>query len=93
MINLFFKTFGVVFLAELGDKTQLTTMTLATDGKSHWMVFAGSAFALVLSSAIAVLLGAKFGEYIPRRAIKIVAGCVFILFGILSLKDAFLSAK
>jgi putative Ca2+/H+ antiporter (TMEM165/GDT1 family) len=90
MIQIFLKTFAVIFLAELGDKTQLAMMTGAstTDGNGHWAVFAGAAFALVVSSALAVFVGAKLGKLIPPRAIQAAAGCVFVVFGLIYLKGA-----
>ena len=93
MLSLFFKTFVTIFLAELGDKTQFATMGLATEGKGHWVVFAGSALALVVSSALAVLLGAKLVKIAPQRVIQAIAGCLFIIFGIIYLKSALTGPK
>lgn len=76
-----FSTFWLVFLAELGDKTQLATFCFAADGKSRLPVFLGSAGALVLSSLIAVLVGCEVGKYVPEHYIRYGAGSLFIILG------------
>lgn len=81
--------FVTVFLAELGDKTQLATLLFAAKQDSSKMgVFLASAGALVLSSLIAVLVGSQLSAYIPPRALKLVAGIGFIAIGIWVLIDA-----
>ena len=59
-------TFGVIFLAEMGDKTQLAAMTMAAQTKRPWTVFVGSALALTAVSAIGVVVG-KCGRQLPFR--------------------------
>ena len=81
-------TFGLVFLAELGDKTQLATFSLSADHNSKLSVFLGSACALVLSSLIAVLFGAAFSRFVPAHYIKFGAGLFFIVVGIWTLYSA-----
>lgn len=82
-------TFGLVFLAELGDKTQLATFCLSADcGPTKLSVFLGSAAALVLSSLIAVMCGAAIARFIPPLYIKIAAGGFFIVVGIWTLVNA-----
>ena len=81
-IKALFMTFGMIFLAELGDKTQLATLTFAAESKSRLAVFIGSAGALVLTSLLAVLFGAGIGRIVPTNYIKVVAGVLFILIGI-----------
>ncbi len=76
-------TFGLVFLAELGDKTQLATMLLVAQNKSPLGVFLGSASALVASSLVGVLAGAVLTRLIPPSYIQIGAGVAFILIGAL----------
>lgn len=78
-------TFILVFLAELGDKTQLSTMMLASKSDSIWHIFIGSACALVLSSLIGVLAGSVINKYIPTFYIQMCSGIAFILIGILLL--------
>jgi len=75
-------TFGMIFLAELGDKTQLATLAFAAEGKSRLAVFIGSAGALVLTSLIAVILGAAVSRVIPPNYIKTGAGALFIIIGL-----------
>jgi rubrerythrin len=91
--RLFFSTFLLIFLAELGDKTQLAalTRTAAADG-SKWTVFFAASAALVLSTLLAVLIGEGLAKLIAPRTIKITAGILFVLFGLLILKGVFLPA-
>jgi len=74
-------TFGMILLAELGDKTQLATFCLSAECDSKISVFLGAAGALVLSSLIAVLCGAAFSRLFPPNYIKIGAGLFFIVMG------------
>ena len=74
--------FITVFLAELGDKTQLATMLFASDGqRSPWLVFVAASLALVASTGIAVLLGSYAGKYIDMIPLKLIAGIGFLLIG------------
>ena len=78
--------FGVVFLAELGDKTQLATMLFATDKDvSKYMVFFAASAALVVASALGVLAGTLLAEYINEKYLHYAAGFGFIGIGILTL--------
>ncbi len=81
-------TFSIVFLAELGDKTQLATFSLAAGGSSRWAVFIGSALALVATSAIAVLLGGAIGKVVPEIWLRRAAGAAFVALGLLFLLKA-----
>jgi len=78
-------TFGAIFVAELGDKTQLATLSLAAGARTKWSVFAGSALALVATSAIAVLAGTAVTRVVPAHWLRRIAGGVFILLGVLYL--------
>jgi len=83
--KLFASTFGAIFLAEIGDKTQLATLSLSAGGSSRWVVFAGSALALVATSALAVLLGEALSRAVPAIWVKRAAGALFIVLGALFL--------
>jgi putative Ca2+/H+ antiporter (TMEM165/GDT1 family) len=85
--KLLLSTFGLVFLAELGDKTQLATFTLAASGRSRLAVFLGAAGALVVTSAIAVLLGEGVARAVPESWIRRAAGLGFLALGVLFLLD------
>jgi len=86
--KLFASTFAAIFLAEMGDKTQLATLSLAGSGSSRWVVFAASALALVATSAIAVLVGEAVSRYIPAIWVKRAAGLVFVVLGVIYLIGA-----
>ncbi len=74
--------FVTVFLAELGDKTQLATLLFAADGeRGPWLVFLASSLALVASSALAVLAGTFAAKYLAGMPLKLVAGIGFVIIG------------
>jgi putative Ca2+/H+ antiporter (TMEM165/GDT1 family) len=82
-LKLFFTVFATVFVAELGDKTQLSTLLYASDaGRSRWVVFAGSASALVVSSALGVLAGSLVATYVDPQWLRWIAGAGFIAVGL-----------
>lgn len=83
--KLLFSTFGAVFLAELGDKTQLATLSLAAGSTSRWAVFAGSALALCATSAIAVAAGDLVGRLVSPLVLRRLAGAAFLALGALYL--------
>ena len=75
-------TFGMIFLAELGDKTQLATFAFAAESKTKLSVFIGSAGALILTSLLAVIFGAAISRLIPPNMIKMGAGVLFVALGL-----------
>ena len=81
----FWTTFGALFLAEMGDKTQLAAITLAAQTRSPVSVFLGAAIALALVSLIGVGVGTMLGDYLPAALIKRLAAVAFILIGVLML--------
>jgi putative Ca2+/H+ antiporter (TMEM165/GDT1 family) len=82
--KVFASTFAAIFLAEMGDKTQLATMSLAA-GSSRWVVFAAAAAALVATSAVAVLAGEAVARAIPPIWIRRGAGLLFVALGVVYL--------
>jgi putative Ca2+/H+ antiporter (TMEM165/GDT1 family) len=85
-IKTFLTVFTTVFLAELGDKTQLATMLFATEpAVSRWTVFLGAALALVLASALGVVVGAILPQYLRPKHLQVIAGIGFMLIGLWTL--------
>jgi putative Ca2+/H+ antiporter (TMEM165/GDT1 family) len=76
-------TFAAVFIAELGDKTQLATLSMSSGQVNRLAVFLGSASALVCTSLIAVLAGGLISRYIPPAYLRRGAGAIFIVLGLL----------
>ena len=81
----FWTTFGALFLAEMGDKTQLAAITLAAQTRSPVSVFLGASVALVLVSLIGVAVGTALGNYLPAALLRKIAAVAFILIGALML--------
>lgn len=80
--KIFATVFAAVFIAELGDKTQLATMLFAADREvSRWTVFLAASAALVLASAIGVLAGSLLSNYINDKLLHYIAGVGFITIG------------
>ena len=82
LLIILFLVFVTIFLAELGDKTQLATFAFAAESKSRLAVFLGAAGALLLTSLLAVVFGSAASRLIPANYIKIGAGVLFILLGL-----------
>ena len=81
ILTLLFTTFITVFLAEMGDKTQLTTITLSSTTNKPLAVFIGSSFALILATLLGALAGGSMANLIPAYVLKLVAGIVFLFIG------------
>lgn len=87
--KIFFTIFASVFIAELGDKTQLATMLFAADKTvSKYTVFFAASAALIVASAIGVLAGSLLSAYINPKYLQYVAGVGFILIGLYTLYSA-----
>jgi putative Ca2+/H+ antiporter (TMEM165/GDT1 family) len=84
-LKLFWSSFALIFLAEMGDKTQLATLSLSAGSKSRWMVFAGAATGLVLTSLLAVFGGEVVSRWVPLAWIRRGAGVLFLVLGALYL--------
>lgn len=88
-IKIFLTIFGAVFIAELGDKTQLATMLFAADKEvNKYIVFIAASAALVVASAIGVLAGSLMSEYINEKYLHYIAGVGFIAIGAVTLYNA-----
>lgn len=87
--KVFLTIFGVVFLAELGDKTQLATMLFAADKEvSKYMVFFAASAALIAATAAGVLAGSLLSQYINEKYLHYMAGIGFICVGVYTLYKA-----
>lgn len=85
--KLMLSTFGIIFLAELGDKTQLAAISLTASSQRPWSVFLGTSAALVTVSALAVIVGAALSQVIPMAIVNKVAAFAFIAVGVVMLLD------
>ena len=83
--KIFGTAFLTLFLAELGDKTQLAIITLTAKTDSKLSVFLGASFALVLVSLLGVLLGGVLNQYVPTEWLQRIVAVAFIAIGILML--------
>ena len=82
LLTLLFTTFVTVFLAEMGDKTQLTTITLSSSTNKPVAVFFGSSLALILATLLGALAGGSIANLIPDFMLKLISGIVFLFLGI-----------
>ena len=88
-LKILITVFVTVFIAELGDKTQLATMLFAADKQvSKLTVFVGASAALVLTSALGVLAGGLISHFISEKQLHIIAGSGFVLIGAWTLYKA-----
>jgi putative Ca2+/H+ antiporter (TMEM165/GDT1 family) len=87
--KIFLTVFGSVFIAELGDKTQLATMLFAADKEvNRTMVFLAASAALVVASGLGVLAGSVLTQMISEKILHYVAGAGFIVIGVFTLLRA-----
>ena len=80
-------SFGLVLLAELGDKSQIVCMTLAAR-HPQWPVLAGSVLAFVFLNSLAVVFGVGIAHWIPQESVALAVALLFAIFGIKALRDA-----
>jgi len=86
-LNIFSSTFLTIFLAELGDKTQLTTLLMSAESQNPWVVFAGAGAALVLTSLLGVLLGRWLATKVSPKTLEISAGVLLLFISTLLVLD------
>jgi putative Ca2+/H+ antiporter (TMEM165/GDT1 family) len=87
--RVFVTTFGVIFFAEMGDKTQLAAMTMSAETKRPWLVLLAASLAIACVSALGVLVGSLFSNFLPLEWIKRGAAVAFIVIGTLILLGKF----
>lgn len=75
-------TFGLLFLAELGDKTQLAVISMTCKTGKPWMVFVGAALALIVVTLIGAFAGQLIAQYVPVAVINKVAAALFVVMGV-----------
>ena len=88
VLSLLLSTFLAVFVAELGDKTQLATLTISGTSNKPLAVFLGSSSALVFASLLGALTGGSISSFLPEAVLKSVASLTFLIIGIKLLKDS-----
>lgn len=86
-VSVFGSTFLTIFLAELGDKTQVTTLLMSAESHSPWMVFAGAGTALVATSLIGVLLGQWLAKWLSPKTLETGAGVTMLIISALVFLD------
>lgn len=76
------------FLAELGDKTQLATISLAAQYKTFYGVWLGSTLGMVLADGLAIIIGIVMGKHLPEKIIKYISAGIFVIFGLIITAEA-----
>lgn len=85
--EIFSSTFLTIFLAEMGDKTQLTTLLMSAQSQSPWIVFIGAAAAMVATSLIGVLIGRWLANRLSPKTLKTAAGILLLFISMTLLWD------
>ena len=93
ILSLLFSTFITIFIAELGDKTQLATLTMSGTSNKPFAVFLGSSTALVLASLIGALAGGSISNFVPEIILKSIASLTFFIIGMRLFINAFNSIE
>lgn len=87
VVQVFCSSFITIFLAELGDKTQVTTLLMSAESQSPWIVFAGAGSALILTSLLGVLLGQWLATRLAPRTLEVAAGISLLMVSALLVWD------
>ncbi|MCX7592650.1 MAG: TMEM165/GDT1 family protein [Fischerella sp.] len=90
-VAVFFTTFLTIFLAEIGDKTQLSTLLMSAESHSPWVVFIGSATALITTSLLGVLLGRWLASRLSPKIVEKAAGVILLLISLMLFCDLAIS--
>jgi putative Ca2+/H+ antiporter (TMEM165/GDT1 family) len=86
-LEIFASTFFTIFLAELGDKTQLTTLLMSAESRNPWIVFAGAGSALIATSLLGVLIGRWLATRVSPKTLETAAGMLLLLIAVMLLWD------
>lgn len=86
-LSVFGSTFATIFLAELGDKTQVATLLMSAQSHAPWIVFAGAASALVATSLIGVIIGRWLCQNLSPKTLEKATGCLLLVISILLVID------
>jgi putative Ca2+/H+ antiporter (TMEM165/GDT1 family) len=87
--TVFGSTFLTIFMAEMGDKTQLTTLLIAAESRSPWVVFAGAAIALITTSLLGVLVGYWLAKRLAPKTLDRAVAILLLIISVLLIKDIF----
>ena len=93
ILSLLLSTFLTIFIAELGDKTQLATLTISGTSNKPLAVFLGSSTALVFASLLGALAGGSISNFVPEIILKSIASFTFFIIGIRLFLTSFNSDK
>ena len=93
ILSLLLSTFLTIFIAELGDKTQLATLTMSGTSNKPLAVFLGSSTALVLASLVGALAGGSISNFVPEIFLKSIASVTFFIIGMRLLTNSFISIE
>ena len=91
ILSLLLSTFITIFIAELGDKTQLATLTMSGTSNKPIAVFLGSSTALVLASLVGALAGGSISNFVPEIILKSIASVTFFILGMRLFINSFTS--
>ena len=89
ILSLLLSTFLTIFIAELGDKTQLATLTISGTSNKPLAVFLGSSTALIIASLLGALAGGSISNFVPEIILKTIASLTFFIIGLRLLFNSF----
>ena len=89
-INIVITSFSTIFLAELGDKTQLATLILSAQSGRPIIIFTGAALALITTSLLGVLIGQWIANNLPRQRFTVISGLIMLSLGIYLVTQGFI---
>jgi Ca2+/H+ antiporter, TMEM165/GDT1 family len=87
--KIFWTAFATLFVAELGDKTQLAVITMTANSSKIWSVFLGASLALVCVTLLGVLFGGVITQFVPTEWLQRIVAAAFIIIGVLMLLGKF----